>query len=584
MPIFLGYADFNASDAKQNIFLNKANALIQQQTHQQLSTIQNDWWCVTSALKNHETQEEQVLPLLNLQGMAIGRFYSDEKNAQALITRNDSKIQQSHGEWLVKNSWGKHVLIYADNHSKILTLYRDALGLASLYYLKTSNGIIFSSDIALLIKVSEGAKKFDWEYFSSYVACGDFHTTKTPFSQIKELLPGCCLNGSTNKISIEPFWQPEISGAIPENKEIATVFNHCVKQWLNNSNHACLQLSGGLDSSALFMAMQKIKHSQQEWQFVNFINSQAASSNELSHVKKLLAPFDYPLTVHEHYFSANPDASVQWNKPAVAILSLKSLSNINTEVNFVSGHGGDHLFLADVNSLFLADYFLTCGIKGFLKKLKAYSLFNRASSLVYVNKTIRSLWEYVFKNNLNPLAFVAQKSEWFSHELIENINTHHFLPPFWQKLSKVYPGKAFHLLSTYHASASVQFELSNATHVFPFLSQPLVELALVFPAFISFDGTGSRMHFRKAIGDYYATDLVWRQSKGEASIICMNLIKNNLKRVQELCLEGQFAQHHLIHKNLLNKHLHLLANGYVDEQWPLLRLISSELWFEALDY
>lgn len=591
MPSFVG-AFFGERNVDSQVTLSrKYHQIIQKYTNQEIVDIASPSWIISSALKNHETSQEKISILPNKEGLIIGRLFS-KKDDDAIdsISRNYKYVSQSKGRYLSENYWGSYIFIVTDVQNNLFSIYRDVMGLSRVYTIKINNTIFFSSDIYLLIETIRDTNveiNYDWEYFASYLACGLFNTDKTPFKEVNELLPGCCLIYEHHTLNSYSFWDPVASIKSENTKNLISELNHNVKKWTDGSENIILELSGGLDSTALLFSIDQSTHDSQTYQLINYFNRLVASSDESKHAQKLANNFNTNLIGHELVFNTTvPLKTEKWNRPHPAILTLASrlsgLEKLNTHQLLINGHGGDHIFLRELNTKFLADYIIQKGFKGFLNKLKCASNINRTPVFPYLYNTLKDIYQhFILATPYNLAATHKSSHAWFSQTLEEQINPAIYLPPAWPGISTLDPGKFLHLLHAYHASAHTNFELPGVTEVFPFLSQPLVEKALSSPTYETFGKKWTRLHFREAISSHFKTDLVWRKAKGEASGVIQMFFRENINFIKELCLEGQFSKQNFLHKKLLEKHIHLLEHGQMDRQWLILRLVSAELWFNA---
>jgi len=593
MPIFLGAISHRADSeffAKLNLdFIRILNS----NSSKELIKIKTDSCLVSIKLKDYEATHDQVIALPQNEGVIIGRLYSNHSNSISIIKQNYKAIQESNGQWLSQNCWGNYVCIIINSNTNLISVYRDPMGLSQIYFIKIKDIIFFSSDLHLLVEaIGDKYDKLsiDWNYFATYLSCGLLNTSKTPFREVNELLPGCCLNFDAQDIKpkIFPFWDPtkiQLKSTNYDDGLISTI-NSSVNKLIAETPRLCLEFSGGLDSTALLMSIMHSLKDKQKCYFANYLNEEVASSNESIHAKNITDDFDLDLITNEIQFSPFPSKVEKWNRPYQDILWLNSklslLERCNNNIEFISGHGGDHLFLATADSTFLIDYLLHNGFNGFLDKLKQASLINRNSAFPILLNALKNLYRYIFKiKHKKHVVFPIRKKDWFTMELEKLVNPQIYRPPFWRNLSKVHPGKALHILQMYHATAHTGFESPGVVKIYPFLSQPIVEYGLSIPTYESFNKDWSRFHFRRAISNYFETKHVWRQSKGELTGVIQMCFSKHLTRIQELCLEGKFSQQNLIHKDLFKKHLYLLANGRMDEQSLATRLLLSELWFEA---
>jgi len=587
MPIILGVV-LNKKDNSKITHLSRViQPLIKNHSTNTLTNIKADYWTVTAAVKDQELDQEKIIVLPNNEGIAIGRFYCNTNSSSSVVFECDS-IRKTNGKWLVDNYWGRYILFQAINHEINATLFQDTIGLFKIFYLHWNNELYFSSDIALLYEIIKDQHdlEIDWQYFASYVYHGLLHTANTPFKNVRELLPGCNIEFKHHYFKINAYWNfTKNIRAHNDFSEIIPTLKLTTNRLVENSPTVCLQLSGGLDSTAIYLILKDILARDQKLIVINYSDPSISSSDESDYVKKLVSGDDTYVMFHQQDYTIHIPYLKKWNRPTPAIFELCSkvriLEKLNEDkITFVSGHGGDHLFLAVLDPKFLTDSLLSEGFKCFYQRLKAMSKVKRRPMLPLFYSAIYSLFRYFFK--IDTSAQVVQHKDFFSpklHALMKN-NIHK--PPFLKDLQHVLPGKALHILYAYYATTIQGLtHLDLSEEVYPFLNHPIFELALAEPTYQTYNADFSRYHFRNIVFKHFNCDKVWRQSKGEISGVIQTFIRNDFTRILERCLEGRFAAHQLINRSLIHKQLHLMLNGYLFNLWPILRLLSAELWLEA---
>lgn len=408
-----------------------------------------------------------------------------------------------------------------------------------------------------------------------------------------EVLPGCVLKRNNNNITVDSFWDPVnfLSIHVHDNfnNKIMPILDLVVNRIMKNANRVCLQLSGGLDSTVLFFSIKENWKLIQQFTVINYLDRSVASTDESKYAKSLANESKIELIFHELKYGFEPKINIKWNRPHPALLGIDSKKALlhalgRDGIDLVNGHGGDQLFLENIDESFLVDYFIDNGFKGFWNILKKISLIKRSTIFSHSYPAFKSLLgHYIHLNPSYDTFLLPERKDWFTDELDNLICSNIYLPPFWNKLinSNIKPGKIKHILDVYHGAAFSSFEFPGITEVYPYLFQPIVELGLSFPVYETFNEQWTRLHFRQAAATKFNTDKVWRHYKGEWSGVMQSCIRANMKRVEELCMEGQFARNKLIHKDLLRKHIQHCAHGKIDQQWLILQLLSLELWFES---
>ena len=132
-----------------------------------------------------------------------------------------------------------------------MTTFRDRFGQKPLYYLKTSKGIIFSSeikDINYIKKCSENISTSKKYLFRNFLD----NNRETFFNKIQRVLPSEKVTFCNNKISCQIYWKQKINEYRSFNKdEFFQRFQKNLQIHLNSDVKLAFLLSGGLDSSSL---------------------------------------------------------------------------------------------------------------------------------------------------------------------------------------------------------------------------------------------------------------------------------------------------------------------------------------------
>lgn len=573
-------------------------SLLKKDQTQALKILTTESTSVYATQKKGESTKEKIYELSNQAGMVLGRLYAHSNlntDHQAVLTSDILPISKSKGQILSKRYWGQYILIIV-TEDNTLQVYRDPSGLKTVYFMNCDSFIFFSSDIHYLYAIAKFYKKnlqHHWAYFASYLSYGSLHTSETPFEEIAELLPGTVFIKEKNKnVYTLPFWDPVC--LVTKNKlenpieQIVPVFEKQMSVLLKESPEISLQLSGGLDSSALYLMLNKQKDPSQKLNCINFLNAQIASSDESEYVEKLVNKQNH-LLFHELNYSFYNSLHYKWNRPHAALLGLNHKKSLLEKINLngidlLNGHGGDQLFLENVESLFLSDYLLDKGFKGSWDILLKLCQVTRTPAISHGYFAIKAILKQLLKiKNKKTTPFAVEKATWFTDALLQLMSAEQYTPPFWDNVNRstLRPGKIEHILNVYHASAACHFEFPGMTEVFPYLFQPIVELGLLIPSYASFNEQWSRLHYRKVISEAFNTESVWRSHKGECSGIFQRNLTDHFPRVEELCLEGKFSEQGFIDKDALKQHLHLISSGMIEEQWLIIQLLSLELWFEA---
>ena len=274
------------------------------------------------------------------------------------------------------------------------------------------------------------------------------------------------------------------------------------------------------------------------------------------------------------------------NKPATALFGSSEADPIFALLNqedpaiFISGHGGDHIFMCPPTKRSMTDYFKEEGMRGLYKKTCDLAAYYRKPLANILKPNLK----YVFRGLSAKKREIDEMNQapWFHKKLYEFSSTSYEHPFYNQPNLPDAPGKFDQFTGILQAFSSICIDGVDQTNptFYPLLCTPIIECALKIPTYNLYEQGFDRYPFRKAVSDYFKTDCVWRRDKGETSGILQLSIKANMERILSLCLEGGFARNNFVNKDLLQKHIKEVAYGSTDYLWPLLNLLSVEIFLE----
>lgn len=505
------------------------------------------------------------------------------------------------GSYFVDNYWGDYILIGYDKRSKLLSLFRDPIGQSHIFYIKIDSKLIFSSDIQLIKNYLGKNANYNIAYFIYYINNSFINVNETPFEDINEIYQGCRLTYFDNCIKLNQVWDPlkhcrkNISGYDFKNKFIQETSN-IIDSSISPFKKVVLEYSGGFDSTSLLYFLNS--HAKdKEILTINFYDRKVNSSNETSHAKKItnelgikleilelnsllpFSPIDHTLYMLPNY----PTASMIFYKKE-SYVNAKYLDNQHkNEVIYMSGHGGDNIFMCPPIQEAIIDYFIDKGIKGLSCKLQDLCFLERDAFINLIKIFIIGYKNYlsakIFKHKLGSITnneqppWLSQKADFLKEKI-----TPHLLTTI--EVKDILPGKAELLKSIMFGLSTIPKNLDGTNTFYPFFSQRLIELCLTFPTYDTFTKDYDRYHVRSLISEHFQTQNVWRKDKGETSGILQRGLVKNKKRVLELCLEGRLSSNGFLDKNLLYQNLKNLMCGYTDYQWQISNLFTSEMFIE----
>lgn len=528
----------------------------------------------------------------------MGRIF-DKTQSRSFGKKDFENLSHMSKEEVLEKIWGKYVYINIRRESLRFEIVVDSTGRLPFFYYSFPNGnVLFSSDIEIIFKIIGQNQEYNWTYLCSYLAYGNSSTVQTPFKNIYELPPACCLEITKNERKTKPFWNPLLAykkASVCRPKNAVNVLQTTLKPLIEPYKNICVSLSGGLDSAALTYCLKSIKKEEQVLSALNYFHASIKSSNELLHARRVCQETDIELIEVEvsQFLPFDPPLrkqAINPNKPFPGLVSLKCLEVVSNHIPstdsciFLSGHGSDHIFMYPPSKQSVSDYIIEKGLTGSKEQLKNIAHFYRDSLFSIFKENVKSLSSYFLFEHLEKKYLKNTQNKlpsWIKKGLHQKISND-FMHPIHEYLpSRILPGKYQQIKLLYEGIASTHMEMDQVNPTcYPFLYEPIVEFALSFPTYTLFEKGYDRYPLRKDVNDYFKTETVWRRDKNQTTGIFQLGVKKNLEYVLDLCLEGQFVKKDLVSREEINKTIMLIANGDNNHLWSFMHLVSVEMFFK----
>jgi asparagine synthase (glutamine-hydrolysing) len=411
---------------------------------------------------------------------------------------------------------------------------------------------------------------------------------------INEINPGSHLTLSERKVSLKNIWKPtdylEAEDSTDYSLNSPAILFNTANAWLEPYNTFCLDFSGGLDSTALAFTLDRIIKNSPGKKLIgiNAFHPMVNSSNEIQYAKAIANHIGMDL-VEFNYVGCLPFTPIdsksrqfKLNKPSILLSHEKFEEEIGaisasykTSIA-ISGHGGDSLFMCPPSLSSIADYFIHQGYAGLKTKILDLCIHTRLPIYQVAKHSVKQWLKHKFNINGQFRSSQFFCAEWINKSLIDSYEIDVTHPVDNSK--KCLPGKKEHIISILDTISNTNVDLrNNHQPVFhPFLQQPLLEMALSMPTYLSLQQGYDRFLFRKGISEYFQTQSVWRKGKGETSGVTQLGLIANFQHVSELCLEGLMAKNGYIDRSIILNHLRLIEGGHVQYVQPLIYLFCLE--------
>lgn len=161
------------------------------------------------------------------------------------------------------NVKGEYLIITADESRRRYGIYRDNLGFKLMYFSQQKTALIFGTQVEGLMATKLIARDVDLFSVYSYIYMKGVPREHTMYTQIRCLPPGFRLSLEKGTVLVTPYKdlrvQPLVNHSLGECVEVVVeILKHEIADVFNGDAQVALLLSGGLDSSFLFVLMKSL--------------------------------------------------------------------------------------------------------------------------------------------------------------------------------------------------------------------------------------------------------------------------------------------------------------------------------------
>lgn len=238
-----------------------------------------------------------------------------------------------------------------------LTMARDRFGIKPLYYSLTNNhhGIVYSSEIKILIKTKVVEKTVNLNAISSYLSFRYPYGVGNFFDKIEKVEPGEVLVFNNGNIKKKKYWKipliHETKDSIKEKvllEELENILDSVVKDHLESDVSIGSLLSGGLDSSLITTMMNKYQKNFNTYS-ASFDNEGYDENDYAKMVSNQIGSNHTNITLNSKNYFESLDKIIEhkylplYIPHEVALFDLfKNIKSTNKVV--ISGEGADEMF------------------------------------------------------------------------------------------------------------------------------------------------------------------------------------------------------------------------------------------------
>ncbi len=249
---------------------------------------------------------------------------------------------------------GMFAFIIVDLKERRSFIVRDQLGIKPMYVYKTSNVLMFSSEIKSFTQHPEFKAQLNQNHLDEYLLFRYCAHDRTLYKNVKQLPPGHYYEISQDEIKVKEYWSYNLinENAISLNdalEQLNITFKESVKSQLMSDVLVGCQLSGGIDSSLVTtyareffnanMDTFSIVFSDKNYSEEEFINYVTNQTNSDSHRYQYSNQYAF-----ENFFKATWHLDQPMSIPnTLGIKRLAERAKENVTV-LLSGEGADELF------------------------------------------------------------------------------------------------------------------------------------------------------------------------------------------------------------------------------------------------
>ncbi len=200
----------------------------------------------------------------------------DTLSSKGAVFRNRSDVEitlrayEAWGDACADRLEGEFAFIVADTRAGRLFAARDHMGFVPLYYRVEHGRLILASDFRTLTALSKTAVRPNHAFLAQIVTNTWHLREDTPWREIKRLVRAHTLSFDGRNLKLQKYWSPptDITIRYKTDQEYAEHYREllfdCVKRASRSDRQVGVAVSGGLDSSALFLVGHQLEE-KGEW-------------------------------------------------------------------------------------------------------------------------------------------------------------------------------------------------------------------------------------------------------------------------------------------------------------------------------
>ena len=139
------------------------------------------------------------------------------RKGHRFATRSDTEVilnaYREYGEDCVHHFNGQWAFAIWDTEAQKLFLSRDRFGVRPLFYTRTSDSLLFASEIKALLTCPQVPAEIDLEALDQIFTFWATLPPRTAFKNIFQVPPGCSITVQNGEVSVRRYWSVSYPGA-----------------------------------------------------------------------------------------------------------------------------------------------------------------------------------------------------------------------------------------------------------------------------------------------------------------------------------------------------------------------------------
>lgn len=485
---------------------------------------------------------------------------------------------------LLEEHWGAYLAILTSKDAP-LSLLRDPSGAVACFWTMVGETLVATDQADLLVRLGLIDPAIDWRFLLQDIVFKRRRGAQTGLLGITELAPGQRLSaGGLASTAWSPWRFTAPQEAFQNMDEAAQslrgAVERCVQQTAAGYSAVSLELSGGLDSSIVAMALR----ADPRLSAFNAV-SEDAEGDERAFAADVAMAAAIPL-VFKTLDAASVRLGISGHFPRPARPGrLGTLSPLNDALAehardvgaqaFIGGMGGDSVFFYTNSAVPVADRLLREGpVAGVVRTALDVAKLNNAT----VWAVLKRAWRLALRPDLDlhrgaDYSFLTTTSS-------VKADVHPWLVA---RPKGVPPGRQRHVASIAYISGFLDGHgaREGVPQLSPLLAQPIVETSLRIPSWLSVDQGRDRAVARAAFQDLLPPSVLHRRSKGAIDRFVYDAVLTALPEIGEVLVGGVLDRQGLLDSRQVKEALKKPDDLAGARGQRLLALADAEYWARA---